>query len=160
MNYVKKRVLRMRATPHAIAAGFAAGAFASFSPLMGLHFLLAALIAWFTRGNIIASAFGTFIGNFFTFPLIWSATYSLGSGILGGGGRHHAATKLWEYFSWSDFSFATVWPLIKPMALGGVILGSIAWVIFYFPIRAAVRGYQTRRAAQIAGVRGAPEAAE
>jgi hypothetical protein len=40
-RYYWKRMLRIKATPHAIAAGVAAGAFASFTPFMGFHFILA-----------------------------------------------------------------------------------------------------------------------
>ena len=150
VEYVKKRVLRLKATPHAIAAGFAAGVFASFTPLMGFHFILAAFMAWLTRGSIIASAFGTFIGNPLTFPIIWGATYGIGSKILGSNGAHHAATHLYDHLSWSTFSLKALWTLILPMGIGGVILGSIGWVLFYFPIKAAIAGYQNRRSARIA----------
>ena len=57
-----------------VAAGVAAGAFTSFTPFMGLHFLFAALFAWAIRGNLLASALGTFVGNPLTFPFIWAAT--------------------------------------------------------------------------------------
>lgn len=150
VEYIKKRMLRLRATPHAIAAGFAAGVFASFTPLMGLHFFLAALLAWAMRGSLIASAFGTFIGNPLTFPLIWSVTYALGSRIIGNGAEQVAAVNLHHYWSWSDFSFAAVWPLVKPMMVGGLILGSIGGVLFYVILRAVVAGYQGRRKARLA----------
>ena len=67
-QYVTKRILRLTATPHAVAAGVAAGAFTSFTPFMGLHFLLAAVLAWMVRGNLLAPALGTFVGNPLTFP--------------------------------------------------------------------------------------------
>ena len=43
-QYVMKRALRITATPYAVAMGLAAGAFTSFTPFMGLHFLLAATL--------------------------------------------------------------------------------------------------------------------
>ena len=82
-QYVTKRILRLTATPYAIAAGVAAGVFTSFTPFMGLHFLVAALFAWLIRGNLIASALGTFFGNPLTFPIIWAATFNTGALILG-----------------------------------------------------------------------------
>lgn len=72
------RLSRLKVCPHKISLGFAAGAFASFLPLVGLHFLLAAAIAYILRGNIIASAIGTVVGNPFTFPMIWYGTYKIG----------------------------------------------------------------------------------
>ncbi|MEL7229045.1 MAG: DUF2062 domain-containing protein, partial [Pseudomonadota bacterium] len=81
-QYVTKRILRLTATPYAVSAGVAAGAFTSFTPFMGFHFFLAALLAWLIRGNLIASALGTFVGNPLTFPLIWAATYKVGHFVL------------------------------------------------------------------------------
>lgn len=73
-KYFTKRTLRLSGSPHAIAAGIAAGVFASFLPFIGFHLVTAALVAWCVRGNLIASALGTAVGNPFTFPFIWAAT--------------------------------------------------------------------------------------
>ena len=50
LQYFAKRVLRLRATPHAGAAGVAAGIFASFFPL-GLHVVIAMVVAWLVAGG-------------------------------------------------------------------------------------------------------------
>lgn len=142
MRYIRKRVLRMSGSPHAVAAGFASGVFASCTPLVGFHFILGAVVAYLTRGNLVASALGTAIGNPLTFPFIWAGTYRLGSLILGLDGAG-APTRL------SDGLFSesldTMWPLLKPMLVAGIPLGLIAWVVFYFPVRRAVRIYQENR---------------
>ena len=72
----------IEATPHAIAAGFAAGIAVSLSPLIGLHFVLGAALALLTRGNLLASALGTLVANPWTFPAIWLATYQVGAVLL------------------------------------------------------------------------------
>ena len=59
-KYLAKRVLRLTASPHAISAGVAAGVFASFTPFIGFHFLIAFFVAYFIAGNFIAAASGTF----------------------------------------------------------------------------------------------------
>ena len=82
-NYRMLRLSRMRVCPHRLSIGFAAGAFASFTPLIGLHFILALVLALVVRGNILASAVGTVVGNPVTFPFIWLATYQVGSRIIG-----------------------------------------------------------------------------
>ena len=46
VQYLVKRVLRLTATPHAIAAGVAAGVFASWMPFLGFHFVIAAALAF------------------------------------------------------------------------------------------------------------------
>lgn len=143
MRYIRKRVLRMTGSPHAVAAGFASGVFASCTPLVGFHFILGAVVAYFTRGNLVASAFGTAIGNPLTFPFIWAGTYRVGNWILGLEGEGAVAGKL----SGGLFSesLETMWPLLKPMLVAGVPIGVVAWFLFYFPLRRAVRLYQEKR---------------
>ena len=48
----------MPGTSGSIAIGVASGVAASFLPFIGLHFLIAALIALLLRGNVLASAIG------------------------------------------------------------------------------------------------------
>ncbi len=144
-QYFIKRVLRLTATPHAIAAGVAAGVFASFLPYMGFHFLLAAGVAWLLAGNLIASAFGTAIGNPITFPLIWASSYKLGCAILGTNAPHGGSPiqlgKLWEHLE-----FNQLWePLLKPMTVGGIPLGLAFAVSFYFLTRWSVAGFRRQR---------------
>ena len=147
-RYVWKRVLRIRATPHAIGLGFAAGTFASFTPFMGFHFILAFAIAWISRASFIAAGLGTAIGNPLTFPFIWAATLGLGRKILG---VDRAAAGEADSFlaTLKESGFAAVWdPYILPMLLGGLPLGLIAGAVFYVPVYKAAEAFQTRRAAR------------
>ena len=149
--YIWRRVWRLADSPHAIALGFAAGAFASFTPLWTMHFFVAALIAWVLGGNILASAFGTVVGNPVTFPFIVPAIYETGTSILGSSGT------LEEFDLWSSLlsgEFGALWPTWKPMALGGVILGMLMAVICYFLVRATVSAYQARRGARLGDTGG------
>lgn len=149
-QYFTKRALRLRATPHAIAAGIAAGVFASFTPFLGFHFLLAAALAWVLSGNVVASAIGTAVGNPLTFPFIWGATLQLGKAILHGAHpgphmpvdlgralRHLEFSQLWE-------------PLIKPMAVGALPLGLAVGLIFYFLTRWTVIAFREQRRKRLA----------
>ena len=69
----------MPASNYAIASGVACGAMVSFTPLLGLHFLLAIMFAFLIRGNLIAALTGTFVGNPITFPFIWGLIYNVGA---------------------------------------------------------------------------------
>src|SRR3546814_18720031 len=77
-TYVAHRLRRLPGPPYRIAAGFASGAAISFTPFIGLHFVLATLLALCIRGNILAPALGTTVGNPCTLPLICMQTDSLG----------------------------------------------------------------------------------
>ena len=81
--YLGKRVQRLPDSPHRIALGFACGVMASFTPFFGFHFVIAAALAFITRGNILASAIGTFVGNPLTFPFIAGTAMYLGHRITG-----------------------------------------------------------------------------
>jgi uncharacterized protein (DUF2062 family) len=87
MGYVRKRLHRLPDSPHRIALGFACGAFISFTPFFTLHFFLAAALAWAFRANILASIFGTAVGNPLTFPFIATGSLWLGRYLLGRGGE-------------------------------------------------------------------------
>ena len=141
--YVWRRVWRLADSPHAIALGFAAGAFASFTPMWTLHFVVAALIAWALGGNILASAFGTIVGNPLTFPFIIPAIYETGVAILGRSGTLESF-NFWHSVTSGELS--ALWPTWKPMMVGGLILGPVAGLICYVLVRAAVTAYQRRRA--------------
>ena len=154
MEYVRHRLTRLSGSPHAIALGFAAGVFASFTPFMGFHFIIGAVAALAIGGNVIASALGTFAGNPLTFPFIWFSTFSFGNFLLGIEGKGGARSKFADMSVWatltdpsslfSDF-WTSLWPLIKPMTVGGVPLGMSMAVIFYCLVRIIVGTYQNNR---------------
>ncbi|MBO6756046.1 MAG: DUF2062 domain-containing protein [Roseibium sp.] len=146
-RYFSKRVLRLTATPHAIAIGFAAGAFASFTPFIGLHFLIAFALAYVVGGNLIAAAFGTGVGNPLTFPFIWTITFQVGQMVLRGEAVPSAPANLEAEFQAGLFSRSmdTVLPLIKPMLVGAIPLGLATAIICYVIVFKSVEVYQRRR---------------
>jgi hypothetical protein len=139
--YFFKRILRLSATPYAISMGAAAGAFTSCTPFIGLHFVLAAAIAFVLRGNLIASAVGTSVGNPLTFPFIWAGTYKLGHAFLGSTG--HSSPEFGEQLY--KQSFDQLWPLLKPMSVGALPIGLVVGVVMYVIVYQSVSVYQARR---------------
>lgn len=153
-KYISHKVNRISGSPHAIALGFAAGAFASFTPLIGFHFVLAALIAWAIGGNMLASAIGTSIGNPLTFPFIWIITHNTGSFLLGQEGRDdisisapHAGMAL--MFSDPGRFFTELWaglePVFFPMCIGAIPLGLSCGIFAYVLLKPGVAKYKVRR---------------
>ena len=142
-QYVLKRILRLSGTPHAIALGVGAGVFASFTPFVGFHFILAGLTAWLIGGNLLASAFGTFVGNPLTFPVIWASTFALGNRILGIEASNALEFDLGPGLI--EHSYDTLLPIMKPMLVSGVPMGIVAGLAFYYPVRSGIDLYQQRR---------------
>jgi uncharacterized protein len=153
--YFWKRIMRVSGSPHAVAAGAAAGAFASFTPLVGFHFILSFVLAFLVRGNMLAAALGTAVGNPLTFPLIWGATFELGKWILSGGADPMTAagadmvarTPIGEGLL--TVGFERLWPIMKPMLVGSIPLGLLVATVMYVVVFAAVRGVQRRRQARL-----------
>jgi uncharacterized protein (DUF2062 family) len=137
--YLVKRLTRLPGTPHSIAAGFACGAAMSFTPFIGLHTLLSVLLSFVLRGNYLAAAVGTLIGNPWTFPLIWFATYQLGHFMLGSVPaptvpEPELTSRMHELRNY-------IWP----MTVGGMPLGALAGLTVYFPVARMVAVYQEAR---------------
>ena len=159
-NYYVKRVLRLSGTPYAIAIATAIGAGVSITPFIGFHFLMTFALTWVFRGNLIAGAIGTCLGNPLTFPFIWAATYEVGQFILRGRSIDAPARLTNELAS---KSIDQIWPLIKPMLVGSVPLGLATGCIVYFAVHKAVSTYQDKRRQRLASyqlARGAREPAE
>ncbi len=153
-RYVFHRVARIPGSAYSLAAGFACGAAISFTPFIGLHFVLAALLAYIMRANIIASAIGTAVGNPWTFPFIWVAIYNVGSWIVRTNGvKAHdvdfldVLTESMEAMHRMDFQFLidTSGPVLWPMLVGSVPVGVLVWIISYLPLRPMISKYQAAR---------------
>lgn len=156
-------------TPHKISLGFACGVFVSFSPVFGLHFVYAALLAVILRGNVLAALLGTFFGNPLTFPFIATISYRLGLGFMGLNVNEAEAlglrdailvgiTGTWHSLlslvglsepAWgqvNDFFQA----VFIPYFVGGLLPGLVAGCACYFLARPIVSGYQARRRTKLA----------
>lgn len=147
--YFVKRVLRLTATPHAIAAGVAAGIFTSWTPFLGFHIIMALVITYLVAGNMVAAAIGTGFANPLTFPLIWTSSYELGTFILEHGTVREEHIDLVELFR--HLKFVQLWdPVLKPMLVGSVPLGLLFALAFYGLTYWGVTVFRERRRLRIA----------
>jgi uncharacterized protein len=79
-----RRLLAIDDPPERTALAFSIGVFIGFSPFLGLHTILATLLAFLFRFNKIAIYTGTFLNNpFLTLVPIIIASYAVGAFILG-----------------------------------------------------------------------------
>ena len=149
-RYYGKRILRITASPHSVAAGLAVGIFAAFTPFWGFHVILAVILAYLFAGNIAAAILGTTFANPITLPFIWGGTYEMGQFILSHGEQgEHQALDLKELLS--NWHFVEIWtPFIKPMLYGSSIVG-VAFALFVYAVtRISVASYRHKRLQQIA----------
>lgn len=163
-TYLLKRLTRLPGTPHNIACGFACGAAISFTPFVGLHIVLGIILAWLLRGHMIAAVVGTVVGNPWTFPFIWLATYKVGQILLGSAEAapwpavtmfKHVVTDLgsliWPTLTGEDTAEALrqvmvdLRALIWPMLIGSIPIAIIAGFATYFPLAKAIDAFQQAR---------------
>jgi uncharacterized protein (DUF2062 family) len=145
LQYFSKRILRLNGSPHAVAAGVAAGVFASFFPL-GLHFLIAAAVCWLIAGNLVAALLGAAVGgNPLTVPLLWGASWETGKLILHHHlGKHGPPAHLSAMMH--DLSFSQLWiPVLKPLTIGAVLLGLVFGLAFYALTRWGMAVFREQR---------------
>ena len=139
--YVGRRVQRLPDTPHRISLGFACGAMASFTPLFTLHIVVAVALAFLVRGNLIAAALGTVVGNPITFPAIAGVALAIG-GWITGGGEAVSAFDMSAVFTDLEAFLDTIF---LPYLIGGIAPGLVASAGCYFAVRPIVAAYQGRR---------------
>ena len=165
-SYLFQRIVRLPGTPASIASGFASGVAASFTPFLGLHFILAGTLAMLLRGNVLASAIGTFFGNPWTFNLICIADYEVGLWVIHafGYGADLVVLSIDELvaimgnimlflsftgnISWVDLS-RDIEQVFMPLLIGGTVLGAIAWVATFLMTLWAVKGWRLHRAKRL-----------
>ncbi|WBU61028.1 DUF2062 domain-containing protein [Paracoccus albus] len=167
-QYVLYRLRRLPDQPHKIGRGVAVGVFVSFTPLHGLHFLIAAVISWLIGGNILASLLATFVGNPITFPFIAYSSTWLGREILGTHGYlspkmilnefADATTQLWRNIHAAFGPETAHWDQLRsffydvylPYLVGGLILGTFAAIAAHYMTVPVIRAYHRRRARKLA----------
>lgn len=147
IGYWRHRMQRLPDTPSRVALGFACGVYTSFTPFFGFHFVIAAALAWLLRGNVFASAIGTFVGNPLTFPFIVAVCLELG-GLIMGSPIHADLTKI-DFSELVVLLVRNVDDLVIPYFVGGLIPGLLCAAVSFFLIRPIVATYQRRRRARL-----------
>ncbi len=124
---------------YAISSGFACGAMVSFTPLLGLHFVLAVIFAYLIRGNFIAALIGTVVGNPITFPFIWGLIYKIGTYLT-----NIKLQKITHEINF-DMIVNQTYEIFFPMLVGGIIIAPLVWIITYYVIYSFIASFKKRR---------------
>ena len=161
-RYIAYRLRRLPDPAHKISRGIAAGVFVCFTPLFGLHFFTAALIAWIMRGNILASVLATFFGNPVTFPIIATISVETGTWMLGQPhvppqdiflGFSLVSVEIWGNFAAIFSPAKVVWVethafytrIFLPYLVGGIVPGIVTAIAAYIMANPVIASYQRGR---------------
>ncbi len=133
-----RRLLALDDPPERTALAFAVGVFIAFSPFLGLHTIMATLIAFIFRFNKIAIYTGTFINNpFLTLVPIIFLSYGVGALCLGRPmqlpreglallGEPHLLTGAY----WHELMGHSR-DILLPFTIGGLILSVVCSLVAY-----------------------------
>jgi uncharacterized protein (DUF2062 family) len=147
-----RRLLAIDDPPERTALAFSVGVFIAFSPFLGLHTILATLLAFLFRFNKIAIYTGTFINNpFLTLVPIILGSYSVGALILGRPLKMppEGVDLLKHPHIFSAYYYRRIfvqsWDLIEPFAIGGMLLAVICSLLAYPLTLKALRVYRSHK---------------
>ncbi|MDX6613429.1 MAG: uncharacterized protein QOD75_2615 [Blastocatellia bacterium] len=132
-----RRLLAIDDPPERTALAFSIGVFITFSPFIGLHTIIATILAFLFRLNKIAIYTGTYINNPLTLVPIIVVSYGLGALILGRSPQippegmellqnPHPLTG-----SYYRQLFTSSWYLVEPFAIGGALLSVVCSLVSY-----------------------------
>jgi uncharacterized protein (DUF2062 family) len=130
-------LLQLQDSPHRIALAFGIGIWIAFSPLLGLHTLMALGIAFGFRLSRAALLLGAYVNNPWTIAPLYLAGTALGCALLG------VSTAGLESIEWDHHGptfyrelLAHLRPYLWPYVVGNTILGVLGGVVGYFALRA------------------------
>jgi len=133
-----RRLLSLDDPPERTALAFAIGVFIAFSPFLGLHTIMAAIIAFVFRFNKVAIFTGTFVNNrILTLVPIIIASYAVGAFLTGQPvSLPPDSLELLKHprITSGDY-WRTLWAnarlILVPFAIGGTLLSIVASLISY-----------------------------
>lgn len=175
MRDALQSLLHLKDPPRRTAMAFGVGVFIAFSPLLGLHTVMAIAIAFALRLNRVAVLAGAWINVWALVPCYMFGTFvgtrllSVRSRRLDEGFWDRAHSLVWSGFSnalvgdWAGAikSFRAVLrafgPLLWPFVTGNVLLGIVAGLVAYAIGRRFLEARAHRRGEDIDPHPGVPE---
>jgi uncharacterized protein (DUF2062 family) len=141
-------LLHVEDTPHRIALAFGIGVWIAFTPLLGIHTLLALAIAFSFRLSRVAILLGAYINNPWTLAPLYLTGTMVGCVLMGVSTEGLAALD-WSLEGSQFYAhlLASLRPYLWPFLLGNSVLGVAGGVLGYFLLRRVLE----RRALRVAG---------
>jgi uncharacterized protein (DUF2062 family) len=135
-------------TPEVIAASFAIGVAVSFTPLFGLHWVIALLLAFVLKLNKVDVILGTLVVNPLTLPAVAAAAIPIGRLLL------RARREAIHHLPWHEMFRRSFWTAAGPtmkaigvqMAVGMFFLAVIAGALTYVTLANLIRHHRAKLA--------------
>ena len=135
--------------PETVAASFAIGVAISFTPLFGLHWLIALLLAFILKLNKVDVLLGTLVVNPLTLPPVAALAIPIGRFLL------RARREAVAHLPWHEMFRRSFWTTAGPtmkaigvqMAVGMFFLAVIAGALTYVILVNLIRRHRAKLAA-------------
>ena len=137
------KLIKISDTPHSISLGFAIGVFSAFTPLIGLHIVIAIFFSWLVNANYLSSVVGTFVGTPITYPFMWISSILIGNMFISVDEFNKGLFENISFYSW-DF-FLLIKPFIWSFIIGSTVLGLISSFSSYFLLKKLVILYRKKK---------------
>lgn len=148
-----RRLLAIDDPPERTALAFSIGVFIAFSPFLGLHTIIATIVAFVFRFNKVAIYAGTFINNpIFTLVPIIIVSYAVGALLMGQSVKIPSEgvelLKNPRIFSGDYYRqiFVQSWNIVWPFSVGATVLSVVCSLVSYPLTLRALRAYRSRNA--------------
>lgn len=138
--------------PEIVAASFAIGVAISFTPLFGLHWAMALLIAFALKLNKVDVFLGTLVVNPITLPAVGAVAIPIGRFLL------QARREAIAHLPWHEMFKRSFWTAAGPamkaigvqMAVGMFALSVVAGVLTYVVLLHLIKRHRAKLAAKVA----------
>lgn len=129
-------LLQVDDTPHRIALAFGIGVWLAFFPILGVHTILALLIAFLFRLNRAALLVGVYVSNPWTLAPLYMAGTVVGCEIFGVSSAELTSVD-WSLHGRAFYRalFDGLRPFVWPFVVGNTVLGVVAGIVSYVVLR-------------------------
>lgn len=137
--------------PEVVAASFAIGVAISFTPLFGLHWAIALILAVILRLNKVDILLGTLVVNPLTIPAVGAVAIPIGRFLL------QARREAIAHLPWREMFRRSFWTTAGPtmraigvqMAVGMFALSLLAGAVTYVVLLQLIRRHRAKLAAKV-----------
>ena len=137
--------------PEVVAASFAIGVAISFTPLLGLHWIIALALAFVLKLNKVDVLLGTLVVNPLTLPAVGAVAIPIGRAFL------QARREAIIHLPWHEMFRRSFWTAAGPtmraigvqMAVGMFALSVVAGALTYVVLLALIRRHRAKVAARM-----------